>query len=99
MALSRIKTAIAYAAREKVVTSVRLDTTGINNNFLHTALPPVPTSMLPPNCKQYSGTALGFQTAKKRRTARDGMGRGWGSKPGKRENQQQRKHSITRKPP
>ena len=34
MALSRIKTAIAYAAREKIVTSVRLYTAGININFL-----------------------------------------------------------------
>ena len=33
MALSRIKTAIAYAARGKIVTSVRLDTAGINNKF------------------------------------------------------------------
>ena len=84
MALSRIQTAIAYAAHGKVVTSVQLDTAGINNNFLHTALPPVPKSMLPPNRKQYSGTALGFQTAEKRWTARDDVGRGWGLKPGKR---------------
>ena len=34
MALSRIKTAIAYAAHGKIVTSVWLYTVGINNNFL-----------------------------------------------------------------
>ena len=33
MALSRIKTAIAYAAHGKVITSVLLDTAGINNKF------------------------------------------------------------------
>ena len=38
-ALSRIKTAIAYAARGNIVTSVRLDTAGINNKiFSHGAL-------------------------------------------------------------
>ena len=39
MALLRIKTAIAYAARGKIVTSVQLDTAGINNKFFaHGAL-------------------------------------------------------------
>ena len=39
MALSRTKTAIAFAARGKIVTSVRLDTVGINNKFFaHGAL-------------------------------------------------------------
>ena len=33
MALSRIKTVIAYAARGKIVTLVRLDSASINNNF------------------------------------------------------------------
>ena len=40
MSLSRIKMAIAYAARGKIVTSVRLDNAGINKNkikFAHGA--------------------------------------------------------------
>ena len=47
MALSRVKMAIAYAVRRNIVISVWLDTAAINNNFLHTALPPAPPSMLP----------------------------------------------------
>ena len=61
MALSRVKkTAIAYAVRGKIVTSVRLDTAGINNKFLYTALSPEPPSMQPSNRKHYSSTTLGF---------------------------------------
>ena len=60
MALSRVKTTISYAVHGKIVTSVRLDTAGINNNFLYMALSPEPPSMQPSNRKHYSSTALGF---------------------------------------
>ena len=63
MTLLRIKTAIAYAARGKIVTSVWPDTAGINNNFSYTALSPKTPSMQPSNRKHYSSTALGFLTA------------------------------------
>ena len=84
--------AIAYVARGKVITSVRLDTAGINKKNLHMALPPVPTSILPsivnpttaePPCKH-----LGLQTTKidgLRETARE---KSRGSKPGKRKKRQ-----------
>ena len=38
MALLRIKTAIVHAAHGKVITSMRLETVGINIPFLHTRL-------------------------------------------------------------
>ena len=63
MALSRLQTAKAYAARGMVVTSVRLDTARIKNHFLHTVLPSAPPSKLSSNSKHYSVKALGFQTA------------------------------------
>ena len=58
MALSRVKTAIAYAARGKIVTSVWLYTAGINIIFWYKTLSLEPIYMLPPKCKHYSDTAL-----------------------------------------
>ena len=58
MALTRVKTAIAYAARRKIVTSAWLYTAGINIIFWYTTLSSEPLYTLPPKCKHYSDTAL-----------------------------------------
>ena len=58
MALSRVKTAIAYAARGKIVTSVWLYTADINIIFWYMTLSSEPLYTPPPKCKHYSDIAL-----------------------------------------
>ena len=60
MALLRIKTAIVHAAHGKVITSVRLETAGINIPFLHTRLS---FNQAIFKMQYYSSKALGFETA------------------------------------
>ena len=60
MALLRIKTEIVHAARRKVITSVRLETMGINIPFLHTRLS---FNQAIFKMQYYSSKSLGFKTA------------------------------------
>ena len=61
MALLRIKMEIVHAARGKVITSVQLETTGINIPFLHMRFS---FNQAIFKMKYYSSEALGFKTAK-----------------------------------
>ena len=85
MALSRVKTSIAYASRGKIVTSVRLYIAGINIIFLHTMLSSNPAIF---KTQHYSSTALKpprVSEKQDRQTARNGAGEKIGVRqPGKR---------------
>ena len=60
MALLRIKTTIVRAAHGKVITSVRLETAGINIPFLHTRFS---FNQAIFKTQYYSSKALGFKIA------------------------------------